>query len=262
MQKDVSADKALVLLLKKFEESKRKNARWSQRAFALKIGLSSGALSEILKGKRPLSAQLKKKISHRLQFSPLEEVEFFEDQIPQHLKMHKLEYFKLTTDQFHLISDWWHYAILNLMNTKGFSSSATWISQRLGLNSKIIQEAWDRLIRLNLIKKEGKKFIRTYSRLETSDELLNLSVQKSHIKDLELIEKSITQVSPEFRDHTSMTVVINKKSISKAKELIRLFQDRFSEETEVKEGDEVYKLSISFFPLTQISKKHGGSLDV
>ncbi len=61
MQKDVSADKALVLLLKKFEESKRKNARWSQRAFALKIGLSSGALSEILKGKRPLSAQLKKR---------------------------------------------------------------------------------------------------------------------------------------------------------------------------------------------------------
>ncbi len=176
--------------------------------------------------------------------------------------MHKLEYFKLTTDQFHLISDWWHYAILNLMNTKGFNSSATWIGQRLGLSSKIIQEAWDRLKRLNLIKKEGKKFIRTYSRLETSDELLNLSVQKSHVKDLELIEKSITQVSPEFRDHTSMTVVINKKSISKAKELIRLFQDRFSEETEVKEGDEVYKLSISFFPLTQISKKHGGSLDV
>ena len=136
------------------------------------------------------------------------------------------------------------------------------ITERLGLNNKIIQEAWDRLIRLNLIKKEGKKFVRTYNRLETSDELLNLSVQKSHVKDLELIEKSITQISPEFRDHTSMTVVINKKSIAKAKELIRLFQDRFSEETEVKDGDEVYKLSISFYPLTQISKKHGGSFEI
>lgn len=262
MQKDISTDKALVLLLKKFEESKQKNPRWSQRAFASKIGLSSGALSEILKGKRPLSSQLKKKISSRLQFSPLEESEFFEDHLPQHLKMHRLDYFKLTTDQFHLISDWWHYGILNLMNTKGFNSSVNWITERLGLNNKIIQEAWDRLIRLNLIKKEGKKFVRTYNRLETSDELLNLSVQKSHVKDLELIEKSITQISPEFRDHTSMTVVINKKSIAKAKELIRLFQDRFSEETEVKDGDEVYKLSISFYPLTQISKKHGGSFEI
>ncbi len=262
MQKDVSTDKALVLLLKKFEESKEKNPRWSQRAFASKIGLSSGALSEILKGKRPLSSQLKKKISSRLQFSPIEESEFFDDHLPQHLKTHRLEYFKLTTDQFHLISDWWHYGILNLMNTKGFNSSADWIAERLGLNVKIVNEAWDRLIRLNLIKKEGKKFIRTYNRLETSDELLNLSVQKSHVKDLELIEKSVTQVPPEYRDHTSMTVVINKKSISKAKELIRLFQDRFSKETEVKDGDEVYKLSISFYPLTQISKKHGGSFDV
>lgn len=262
MQKNISTDKALVLLLKKFEESKQKNPRWSQRAFASKIGLSSGALSEILKGKRPLSTQLKKKISGRMQFSPIEESEFFEDQLPQHLKTHRLEYFKLTTDQFHLISDWWHYGILNLMNTKGFNSSVDWISERLGLKNKIILEAWDRLTRLNLIKKEGKKFVRTYNRLETSDELLNLSVQKSHLQDLELIEKSITQLAPEFRDHTSMTVVVNKKSISKAKELIRLFQDRFSEETEVKEGDEVYKLSISFYPLTQISKKHGGSLDV
>lgn len=262
MQKDLTTNKALVLLLKKFEESKQKNPRWSQRAFASKIGLSSGALSEILKGKRPLSSQLKKKISSRLQFSPLEEADFFEDHLPQHLRTHRLEYYKLTTDQFHLISDWWHYGILNLMNTKGFNSSPTWIGQRLGLNSKIIEEAWERLMRLNLIKRQGKKFIRTYNRLETSDELLNLSVQKSHVKDLELIEKSITQVAPEFRDHTSMTVVVNKKSIAKAKELIRLFQDRFSDETEVKDGDEVYKLSISFYPLTQISKKYGGSFDV
>ena len=117
-------------------------------------------------------------------------------------------------------------------------------------------------MRLNLIKKDGKKFVRTFNRLETSDDLLNLSVQKSHIQDLELIEKSITEVKPEYRDHTSMTVVVNKKSIAKAKELIRIFQDRFSDETEVNAGDEVYKLSISFFPLTKITKNHGGSFDV
>lgn len=262
MENAVLNNKAIVLLLRKFEESKQKNARWSQRAYAAKIGLSSGALSEILQGKRPLSPQLKKKISSKLQLSPMEESEFFEEDLPNHLKTHRLEYFKLTTDQFHLISDWWHYAILNLMNTKGFKPSNVWISERLGLSTNTIEEAWERLMRLNLIKKDGKKFIRTFNRLETSDELLNLSVQKSHIQDLELIEKSITQVKPEFRDHTSMTVVVNKKSIAKAKELIRLFQDRFSEETEVNDGDEVYKLSVSFFPLTQITKKSGGSFDV
>ena len=262
MENTVLNNKAVVLLLRKFEESKQKNARWSQRAYAAKIGLSSGALSEILQGKRPLSPQLKKKISAKLQLSPIEESEFFEEELPSHLKTHRLEYFKLTTDQFHLISDWWHYAILNLMNTKGFKPTNPYISERLGLSPSRTKEAWERLLRLNLIKKDGQKYVRTFNRLDTSDDLLNLSIQKSHLQDLELIEKSITQIKPEFRDHTSMTVVINKKSIAKAKELIRLFQDRFSDETEVNDGDEVYKLSVSFFPLTQIAKKHGGSFDI
>lgn len=262
MNKTTTHDQAVALLLKKFEESKQKNFRWSQRAFASKIGLSSGALSEILKGKRLLSLQLKKKISAKLQLSPAEESIFFQEELPNHLKAHRLEYFKLSDDQFHLISDWWHYAILNLINTKGFKPQITWISQRLALEEKTVGEAWDRLLRLELIKKNGKSFIRTYKRLDTSDDLVNISIQKSHLQDLEKIEESITNVPVQYRDHSSMTVVINQKSIAKAKELIRLFQDRFSEEVEVDSGDEVYKLSVAFYPLTQISKAKGGSFEV
>ncbi len=262
MENASSIDKAVVLLLKKFEQSKLKNARWSQRAFATQIGLSSGALSEILKGKRSLSPQLKKKIFAKMHLSPTEEAEFFEKELPAHLKTARLDYFKLTTDQFHLISDWWHYGILNLMNTKGFKPEAPWIARRLGLKINTVQDAWKRLIRLELIEKVGQKFTRTFNRLETSDGLLDMSVRKSHLQDLELIEKSITQIDPELRDNTSMTIVVNQKSISKAKELIRLFQDRFSAETEVNEGDEVYKLSIAFYPLTDITKKNGSTFNV
>ena len=46
--------------------------------------------------------------------------------------------------------------------------------------------------------------------------------------------------------------------MKKAKEMIRLFQDQFSSEIETKprEGpaDEVYRLSISLFPLTKIKE--------
>lgn len=257
-EKIESQDKAVILLLKKFEEGKQKNARWSQRAFAGKLGLSSGALSEILKGKRVLSSQLKKKISAKLQLSPLEESDFFSEELPDHLKTQRLEYYKISNDQFHLISDWWHFAILNLVNTKDFKPSVSWIAERLQLSPKIIEDAWQRLFRLQLLKKEGKKILRTYKRIETSDDLVNLSIQKAHIHDLPLIEKSILEVPTELRDHTSITMVIKKKSIAKAKELIRLFQDRFSEEVEVtdsEQGEEVYKLSVAFFPITKINNK-------
>lgn len=247
-------DKAVILLLKKYEEGLQKNAKWSKRAFAARLGLSSGALSEIFQGKRVLSSQLKKKIAAKLQLSPLEESEFFVEELPGHLNSHRLEYYKLSNDHFHLISDWWHFAILNLIKTREFKASIPWISKRLGLPEKITQEAWDRLFRLGHLAKDGKKVVRSFPRIETSDNLFDLSIQKSHLQDLELMEHSLREVPVELRDHTSMTLAMNKKSMGKAKELIRLFQDRFSDEIESNPGEEVYKISVSLYPLTQLSE--------
>src|SRR5690348_4546236 len=72
---------ALVLLRQKLEEAKIRNSSWSQRAFAKKLGLSSGALSEIMTGKRPLSMKARKKIIDRLQLSPDERRRLLADEI-------------------------------------------------------------------------------------------------------------------------------------------------------------------------------------
>jgi len=46
-----------------FNERKEKNPRYSLRAFARSLGVSSGQLSEILSGKRPLSHKLARRIA-------------------------------------------------------------------------------------------------------------------------------------------------------------------------------------------------------
>lgn len=46
-----------------FNERKDKNPRYSLRAFARSLGVSSGQLSEILSGKRPLSHKLARRIA-------------------------------------------------------------------------------------------------------------------------------------------------------------------------------------------------------
>ncbi len=244
--------KSVTLLSRKFEEAKLRNQRLSQRAFAARIGLSSGALCEILKGKRALSAQVKKKLAGKLQFSPLEQAEFFESELPESLKKTRLEYFRVSTDQFKLISDWWHFAILNLIGTNNFKPSLEWIALRLDLNVNQVEEAWTRLKSLGHIKKVGKKIVRSHPRLETSQDLFDLSIQKSHLEDTMLIENSISNIPIELRDHTSMTFVMNKKDIPKAKTLISQFQDQFSKEIEVANGEEVYRISVSLFPLTKV----------
>lgn len=50
-------------LISIFNERKDKNSRYSLRAFARSLGVSSGQLSEILSGKRPLSHKLARRIS-------------------------------------------------------------------------------------------------------------------------------------------------------------------------------------------------------
>jgi transcriptional regulator with XRE-family HTH domain len=249
--------KNVEILLKKFKESQLKNPRWSQRAFAKKLGVSSGALSEIMNGKRSMSPQLKKKIVSVLHLSPTEQLDFFGDDIPLNLKPVRHEYFRLSVDQFHLISDWWHFAILNLIRTKGFKAQHAWIAERLGIPLKVVSESWDRLFRLGHLKRSKSTVVRVHPKIETTDDFFDLSIRKAHVEDLKLIEKSILNGSTEKRDHTSITLVVNNKNIKKAKELIRLFQDQFSELVEVKNneaGDEVYRLSISFYPLTQIKE--------
>jgi len=243
-------DKPRQILLKKFDEGVRRNSRWSKRAFARRIGISSGALTEIMNGKRPLSVQVKKKLAPKLELSPKEQLEFFEDELPNYLQGTPLEYHLLNEDQFRMIADWPHYAILNLIKTKGFKPSVEWIARRLNVPFQTAETSWQRLLRMGHLKKIGGKVIRKFPRLNTSDGVINLSVREAHIQDTKLIEASLRENPIEIRDHTSMTLVTNKKNLARAKEMIRLFQDQFAQEIQTDPGEEVYRLSISLFPLS------------
>jgi transcriptional regulator with XRE-family HTH domain len=248
-------DKALEVLLKKYEEGRQKNTRWSKRAFAKRLGVSPGALSEIFSQKRSLSLKLRRKMAGKLELSPMEEADFFSVGLPSGQDESRIDYHILEEDQFRLISDWWYFAILNLVKTKGFRPSPIWIAKRLGITPKTATEAWERLFRTQHLEWSGKKVVRKYPRIGTSDETINLAARKSHLEDLKLAERSLNQVPLQWRDHSSMTLVIDRKDIQKAKEMIRLFQDKFAKEIHKESGDEVYKLSMALLPLSKIEEK-------
>ncbi len=249
-----SRDRSILILQKKLQEAQVRNPRLSQRAFALKMGLSSGAISEVLSGKRALSHQMKLKIAARLHLSPKEEIDFFQIESTESDTSAQQGYVELSNDQFHLISDWWHFALLNLIHTKGFKPQLNWFSKRIDVSREVLSEAWDRLIRLGFAEKNSSgAYVKKFPQLASSDELLNLSVRKSHLEDLKLAERSLLDLPIEIRDHTSFTLTVNKKDIKKAKEMIRVFQDQFGKKIETIPGEEVYRLNIAFFPLTQTS---------
>ena len=90
----------------KFDEIKNRSAQFTLRAFADRLGVSPGALSEILAGKRAVTKKTAERIANRLALSPSDRAEFLSQ-----LANVEIEYDELRQDQFKLVGEWWHFAI-------------------------------------------------------------------------------------------------------------------------------------------------------
>ncbi len=247
----------ITLLSKKYEDHKRLNAHFSKRAFAKKLGISSGALTDILKGNRLITDLLIRKWLQSSFFDTLERSRLAELGgfiIHSSSKPCREEQFvKLSSEQFRVISDWWHFAILSLIKIKGFKSEPRWIASRLGIPENTIKEALIRLSTLNLISRNNKnEWIRNHASIRTpDDQQLDLAIQMAHTGLLEIAIKKIKDTSIEKRDFTSTLLSIDPSKIAEAKKIIRRFQDEISETLESGEAKEVYQLGIQLFPISK-----------
>ena len=242
---------------------KSKNPNFSLRAYAKKLSLSPSALSEILNGKRKVSKKLAARIVEKMNLDPTEShavlnlfdnktarLDFVEQgHIPE--APANIDFLKLSSDQFNLISEWQHFAILSLIETEDFKSDINWIAQRLSISATQAQTSVDRLIRLGFVFKKNKKFITNKQALLTSDNIPNQAVRKSHYSDLRLAEKALDNCPVDERDFTAITIPANKKNLAKAKKMIREFQDKLTLCLEQGPKDEVFKFTFYLYPLTQ-----------
>ena len=251
-----------------FAQLQRKNPAFSLRAFALKLDISPSALSEIMAGKRKISQKMAVKLLDRMYLDPQESDEIkklFEvkasgqteesadgKNVLQKYKKN-INFLKLSSDQFNVISEWQHFALLSLMETKDFESDHEWMAQRLSLSVPELQKTLQRLIDLNLVTKKYNRYMPTNESLITSDDVSNQAVRKSHYEDLKFAEKVLDHCPVELRDFTAVTVAADKAKIQEAKQMIREFQDRLTQFLEDGDKSEVYKLTFYMYPLSHSS---------
>ncbi len=244
------------LLRRQFTEKNQKNIRFSLRSFSSRLGISPGAMSELLNGRRRVSKKIAARITERLLLDPKEQSQIlsqFRDPIVRKVQPDPTQ-LELNADQFKLLSDWHHFAILTLMETSNFIHNKKWIARRLKINSHRVREALDRLLRLQLIKKSGKTLKRTPTLISSSDEITSASVQKAHGQYLENAEKALHEIPIELRDFTSIMLAIDPDRLPEAKKMIRKFQNQMERYLEKGNRTEVYQMCIQLFPLTEISK--------
>ena len=241
-----------------------RNPRYSVRAFAKALALDAGTLSRILNGKQIPSFKLSQRIVDSLALSPQERDYFFSSvamiQRGRQLKRlsHSVNAYPeikpvkdLSLDLYRIISDWYHFAILELTFVNDFESDPSWIANQMGISETEAKLAIERLLQFQLLqrRKNGKLF-KTDAQLSSADKHLTTAAHRKNQK--QFLEKAIDSLENdpiEERSMTSMTMAINPEQLPLAKKMIREFNQKLCETLEKGSRERVYNLEVALYPL-------------
>lgn len=243
------------VLFQELKKRKSKNSRYSLRAFSKYLGMSPAYLSLIMSGKRLLPMAKIQKIANKLDLEFSLDVES-KNKSTQISKLNKTKYSGLLkrivpNDQFLLISDWVYYAILSLSQIKNHKAESRWIAHRLGVSDLQIKESMQRLIDLKLITVFENKIHVLKGPTSTTEDIPSAAIKSFHRGILKLAEESLDTVSTDRREFSTVVFSIKEQDIKQAKLSLRNFQEEFANQFESSSGDQVYSISLQFFPITK-----------
>ncbi len=238
----------------------QKNPAYSLRAFAKSVGVSHASLSQVLNGRRPLSLKTFEQICSSLALSPKEKSQFLE--IPGATKNQPtLE--QLEQDQFEVISDWKHFALLQLMQLKGQPTDVKSLAFRLGLSSHEVLYSLERLQKVQLAEAiEAKRGFETWKIKGSGSTVfsgLRETTSARQKLQRQMFQKSfeaIEDIPFDHRYHAGITMTVKMSQLNIAREAIRNFCQEMNQLLDAGEkNDEVFHLSVALFPLTKIRKE-------
>lgn len=241
-----------VAIQKEFLERCRKNPAYSLRAFAKYLEIDQSHLSKLLKGQRPITKEIAVNVGPKLGLRAAQVKELFKSgaaTMPGFLT--------LSDDEFEVLSEWHHFAILELAKTKNFDRHPSKIAARLGIHVEEVRNALERLQRLNFIRINKKGFKLLSPNNTWSNPQKTSAARKKYQRHL--IEKSLSAIDHipyELRENASLTVAIDVNRIpdfkTKLKQMRQELASYFQDHNE-KNLNEVYQLTMAFFPLTKIN---------
>lgn len=262
------------LLIALIEQRKKDKKTFSYRWFSQRAGLSSpNFLNLVVKGKRHLSTNSLEKVIEIFQLTKeegdffrhlvffnkaktLSEKEHFAEQLIR-LKKFQNEY-PLSKDQFEYYSKWYHIPIRELLNLKNAPHSSEEVSQMLipSISKEEAKEALEKLSALNLIEKQGDRWIVRQENISTGHKFSNYGVVQFHKKMLTLASESLDKFNSQDREVSSVTIGLSEETFKKIKKMIEDFRSQLiiaAQEDANKER--IYQINFQLFPLSKNKDK-------
>lgn len=236
------------------------------RAFSSYLNISPATVSHLLSGKRSPSVKFVTQLFSKLDLDPAEK-----DLILASVDKKKSvqltneaatnvsaedNYRLIAIDGFKLMSDWYHYAILEMTDAKGFKFEYPWIANQLNISVTEARQAVERLLRLELVLKQNGTLVKTQGFVTNGDDTLTSSAHKQlqrHV--LQKALDAIDTVSTEEKDISSITMAIDEAKIPAAKKMITKFRRHLCAFLEDGEQTRVFNLAIQLYPISKKTKR-------
>lgn len=264
--------------LKDMVEYIRIEKRKSTRRLCLEADFGSPSfLGMIIQGKRHLGSQSIKKIEKVLELSSAE-VTFLTKLIAfavakdldekdrcyraliTQLKKNKVRL--VQASEYEFFSSWHHVAVLESLLTNWTNKTTKTQAALIGISIEELQESFQLLARLGLIKREEGKWTRTSEQLATSSETQSDLIRQFHRQMLDRSIQSLQRDDPQDRFNSALTISINSKNYERLKKRLEELQKEIHlEYSDSKDPNQVVQFNLQFFSVLQpldISAKEEG----
>lgn len=241
---------------------KQRNPRYSLRSFAKALKIDPSTLSQILDGRRQCSRSKADLLLNRLGLPLTSRLAVIGPAPVQDVNaiINEKNFNPWPADADRCMREWLSYAVLSCFELKDFSSNTTWFAKRLNCPAEKIEEVLQMLEENRLIDRTNEKWTFQHAALTSNgtdakvalDIVLKAYIQRA-VDHLDSNPCSRTVGVDNFSGATlSIPIARLPEAIDRLTRFRREFCMFLTGGEESLANDEVYRLNIQLFPLTQV----------
>ena len=247
---------------------KANNDLYSLRSMSQQLGVSASTLSDVIKGNKKFSEKTGLLVSTKLKLSA-KEVKYFqtlihyensEDENLKKLLENQLivlnpllrKKFEVTEQQYIVLSEWYHFAILEMTYLFPDYMDAQTVSRQLNIDLALAESALALLVDLDLLEKKHKTYIKTKVKFTFSSDLANQAIRHFHRSMLGKAQSALVEQTNKEKFIGSETFPLSPANLEEAKEIIEIcFQQLLRLSERATDRSHVYHAGIQIFQLSR-----------
>ncbi|MGZ3770586.1 MAG: DUF4423 domain-containing protein [Bdellovibrio sp.] len=254
-----------------FSELKRrinKNKKYSLRSFARDLDISPSFMSRILRKETSLSLKKGEILLKKIKWSEVKSELFIllinyhncsggtakqvlESQLVEKIKKSEQEIFNLNREHHFLLSQWFHFAIIELTLLPSFKSSPRWIAERLKITVPEVEESIKRMLLLGILQYDGNILKRCHSSYWIGN-YSSKDIRAFHANHLSLAAKALEKQKMEERYFIGSTFPVDVSSLPKIESLIKEFHKKILAISESANSNQIYHMAVQLYRLDEI----------